>query len=344
MSNSRINNASESTMPFPVSPARTLTCGGLIFVSALLAACGGSGDVSSIVAAPADQLVTTTVAGFPHAVDVYNTAGATRAIVLLHGGGGNKSAIAFQLGLNASATTTTFSTINWAWLDANKVMVVVPQGQNLPTEPNGTTWSNYAMYSGQDDRAFLQALAAKIRTEYGVSSIAVMGHSMGGVMVNRMWCESPTTFNAYISLAGPASAEFHRAAACNPGADARPYLGIIGDSDEVMQTTGNWSAPRWTVSPILVRAAASEWDYDIVINEFVQQQSRTAITCATTLPADGFVTVGNVDTWTSCGGRLVLDRVHGAEHAIDSIDAQLGAASTMDVINTAIRFLSAQQP
>jgi len=163
-------------------------------------------------------------------------------------------------------------------------------------------------------------------------------------MANRMWCESPTTFNAYISLAGPASAEFHRTAACNPGADARPYLGIIGDSDEVMQTTGNWSAPTWTVSPILVRAAASEWDYDIVINEFVQQQSRTAITCAATLPADGFVTAGNVDTWTSCGGRLVLDRVHGAEHAIDSIDAQLGAASTMDVINTAIRFLSAQQP
>ncbi|MES1162985.1 MAG: hypothetical protein ABUL50_07965, partial [Rhizobacter sp.] len=119
-----------------------------------IAACGGGGDSGSSstpAPVPVDQLLTTSVAGYPHAVDVYNTAGATRAIVLLHGGGGNKSAIAYQVGLNADTSTTTFSTINWTWLDANKVMLVVPQGQHLSSEPNATTWRNYAMDSGQDD-------------------------------------------------------------------------------------------------------------------------------------------------------------------------------------------------
>lgn len=306
-----------------------------------IAACGGGGDSGSTQPPTAvDQLVTTTMNGDPlQTVDIYNTAGATRAIVLLHGGGGNKSAIAYQVGLNNDANITTFSTINWAWLDANKVMLVVPQGQHISTEPNATTWRNYAMNSGRDDVTFLQALAAKIRSEYGISNITLMGHSMGGVMTNRMWCESANTFNAYVSLAGPASSEFNNGATpCNPGSNAKPYMGIIGDSDT--RVGGVWEDATWTVDTALVQAAATAWDNNVVIGEFHQQQARTAIVCNGTLASQAFVHSGNVDTWTSCASKLVLKRVLGAEHAVASIDAQMGSSSNLDVINAAIAFVT----
>jgi len=317
----------------------------LVLAAALgVAACGGGGDGgSSSTPAPVavDALVTTSVAGYPHAVDIYATAGATRAIVLLHGGGGNKSAIAFQVGLNSDASTTTVGTIAWSWLDANKVMLVVPQGQHLASEPNATTWRNYAMDSGQDDKAFLQALAARIRSEYGVASITLMGHSMGGVMTNRMWCESPATFDAYVSLAGPASSAFNQAATpCAPGSAARPYMGIIGDSDQIMQTAGAWEAATWTVNPVWVQASVTAWDNDVVIGEFHQQQARTAIVCGATLQSQDFVNAGNVDTWTSCAGKLVLKRVLGADHGVASLDALMGATSNLDVMNAVVAFVS----
>jgi polyhydroxybutyrate depolymerase len=71
-----------------------------------LGACGGGGAEDQPSSARAgSQLLAVTVAGFAHAVDVCRTAGAARAIVVLHGGGGNRSAIACPLGLNSSMNT-----------------------------------------------------------------------------------------------------------------------------------------------------------------------------------------------------------------------------------------------
>lgn len=322
--------------------------------AAVLVACGGSSGSEGTPApapapAPVNQLVSATVAGYPHAVDLYATAGATRAIVLLHGGGGDKSAIAYQVGLNSDVGATTVNTIHWAWLSAQKVMLVVPQGQHLATEPNGTTWTNYVMNSGQNDKAFLQALAAQVRSRYGLNHLTLMGHSMGGVMTNRMWCESPTTFDAYASLAGPASAAFNEPATpCAPGSAARPYLGIIGDNDDIMRTQNAWDAVTWTVNPTVVIAAATAWDNHQVIAEFRQQQTRTTQMCGGTLAADAFTTAGNVDTWSSCSGMLLLKRVHGGEHGVASLDAQMGSptgsGSGLNVMNAVMSFVNANAP
>jgi polyhydroxybutyrate depolymerase len=305
----------------------------------LLSACGGGGDGDS-PAPPAanDQLVSTTVAGHPHAVNVYRVAGATRAIVLLHGGGGDLNAVAYQAGLNASANMTTSATINWAWLAANKVTLVVPQGQHIASNPGATTWSNHAMTSGQDDKAFLQALAAKVRNDYGLADITLMGHSMGGVMTNRMWCESPATFNRYVSLAGPASSTFSQAGnPCTPGSTPPPYMGIIGDSDSVMQTTGAWEAATWQLSPSVVASSTAAWVNTVVIAELQQQRTRTTLVCGGLLDAHGFTTSGNVDTWTSCAGQLVLKRVRGGDHGVASLDALMGAGAT-DVMDAVMAF------
>lgn len=322
---------------------RLLSCTALA-AALLVSACGGGGDdTPSPNPTPVDQLEAVTVAGYPHAVNVYRTAGATRAIVLLHGGGGDLNAVAYQVGLNNSVTTTTSSSINWSWLDANRVMLVVPQGQHIAGNDGATTWNNHAMISGQDDKAFLQSLAAKIRSDYGISTITLMGHSMGGVMTNRMWCESPSTFNSYVSLAGPASSYYSDAATpCNPGAAARPYMGIIGDSDSIMQTSGAWDAAAWGINPAVVLASQAAWVNRIVISEFRQQQARTSIVCNGTLDPAAFTTVGNVDTWNSCNSKLSLKRVRGADHGVSSIDEQMGTASKLDVMNAVMGFASSQ--
>lgn len=312
-------------------------------LGAALAACGGGDGGAGPTPPPTatDQLVATTVAGFPHAVNVYRTAGATRAIVLLHGGAGDLNAVAYQVGLNSSAATTTAASINWAWLRAHQVMLVIPQGQHIASNPGAATWSNHAMTSGQDDKAFLQALAARVRSDYGLADLTLMGHSMGGVMTNRMWCESAATFNRYVSLAGPASSAFNQPATpCAPGGAVPPYLGVIGDGDEVMQTAGAWEAATWSVNPAVVASSRDAWVNAVVIGEFRQQQARTAMACGGTLDGGGFTTVGNVDTWQSCGGRLILKRVRGAGHGVASLDAGMGTAST-DVMDAVMAFVAA---
>lgn len=327
-----------------MKPAPALAA--LALATGLLSACGGGGGDSGGAGSPpptaTDQLVSTTVAGYPHAVNIYRTAGARRAIVLLHGGGGDLNAVAYQVGLNSSSVATTTASINWAWLDAHQVTLVVPQGQHIASNPGATTWSNYAMTSGQDDKAFLQALAAKIRAEYGLNDITLMGHSMGGVMTNRMWCESPATFNRYVALAGPASSTFNQAATpCAPGSGAPPYMGIIGDSDSIVQTVGGWSSATWTFNPTVVQASREAWVNDVAIGELHQQQARTAMACGAVLDVNGYTTAGNVDTWSSCSGRLLLKRVRGADHGITSIDAQMGTASNLDVMDAAVAFATA---
>ncbi|MFG6456590.1 alpha/beta fold hydrolase [Roseateles sp. BYS96W] len=320
-----------------------------------LAGCGGGGSDDSgsttsatstssgdTTAAAVDRLQAITLPGYPHAINVYRTAGAQRAIVLLHGGGGDLHAVAYQVGLNSSAAYTTLNTINWAWLDANKVTLVIPQGQHIPSNPGATTWSNYAMNSGQDDKGFLQALAAKVRSDYGLADITLMGHSMGGAMTNRLWCESNGSFNRFVSLAGPLSSTVGQAVTpCSPGSAPAPYMGIIGDSDSVMQTSGAWEAVTWTVNPAVVASSIEAWLNNVVIGEFHQQQARTALTCHGTLGSNDFTTSGNVDTWSTCSGRLVLKRVRGADHAVASLDAQMGSASNLDVMNAVMAFAAA---
>jgi polyhydroxybutyrate depolymerase len=268
-------------------------------------------------------------------------------LVLLHGGGGTKTSLAYHLGMNSNPSAVSVNSVNWAWLEANHLMLVLPQGQHLSSEPEAATWSNHAMNSGQDDQAFLVALAARIRADYGVSQVVLMGHSMGGTMANRMWCESPSSFDAYVSLAGPASAYYQDAATpCAPGSAARPYLGVVGAADEVMQTTDAWAGPLWSVNPTLVLASLNAWDNSQMVAEWPQQQRRVSAMCGETLSLEGFTTTGQVDTWRACNQKLVLQRVNGAQHAVDSLETQLGATTTPNVnlMDAVVAFLAAAAP
>lgn len=323
-----------------------LSIGGALVAS--LAACGGGGSSESVAAG--DSLVSTSVSGYPHAVNIYiPSSGATRAIVALHGGGGNNTAIAYQLGLNSSTSETTGNTINWDWLRTNKVIMVFPQGQHIDGADGAGTWSNHAMTSGQNDVAFLQALAAKLRNEYGVTGIDLMGHSMGGAMTNRMWCESPGTFGSYVALAGPAAEHFDPAGTtpCNPQANGgiKPYMSISGDADQVMRTYNDrWSSYNWIVNPLVQWAGNAAFLDGTMMGEWPEQQVRVTKMCGQTVSAlaSPDTTSGNVSTWTNCGGSLVIKKIARADHGVTSMATQMDSSNPTAMMDAVMSFLNAQ--
>ncbi len=288
------------------------------------AACGDGGDASS---QPTANVRTTNVAGFPHEVDFYYVPGAVRAVVFLHGGGGRNYKLAYDLGLNSVDAPPTSATANAAWLSSHKVLAVFPQGQSLPGGP--ATWDNHAMVSGQDDVAFLQDLAAYIESEYGISNIYLAGHSNGGMMANRMWCESPGTFKAYISLAGPASS-YYLSTDCAP-TSARPYFGIVGEQDDVLQVTGNWTAQTWKINPLL----DADFLNPMLIGEWYQHQARSQFTCSEETTATPTGSTDTMEMWSNCGGLIRLQHLFFAGHMIDSLEAQ----TLDDLVDTIAGFI-----
>jgi polyhydroxybutyrate depolymerase len=319
-----------------VPPPRAARWWALVALGLVVAGCSGGGGSPAPATSPAPQpsppsppppavnelKVGVKLAGFPHPVDIYAPAGATRALVVLHGGSGRNYLIANSLGINLTTDPPTSTAVNWTWLAAQKLIAVFPQGQTIPEAPSSFTWNNHAMVSGQDDQAFLVALAAYTRSTYGVSKVAVAGHSMGGTMVNRMWCQSPTTFDAHIALAGPASAYFLGVGtACQPSTPA-PYMGIIGSSDTIMQTGAGWDVPTWVISPLVSKTAA--FVNDTVVAEWAQHQRRAGLRCAQSpLLADKQVS-GQVETWSHCNGSIVVRQVLNADHGINSLEARAG--------------------
>lgn len=266
-----------------------------------------------------NQVERLSVAGFPHEVDVYRPKNATRIIVFLHGGGGTKEAIAYQMGLKLTPDgVATVAGVQWRELEAAGVIAVFPQGQT--SAGNARTWNNHTMVSGQDDQAFLQSLAATLRSRYGLNDVAVAGHSMGGAMVNRMWCESPATFNAYVSISGPASA-FYLQTGCPRGGQA-PYRGVFGSADPVIQ--GQWEATTWAVNPSVVAMQPAAFVDPTMVGEWLAFQYRAQAMCGETPTPANAMDVGGSSVWSACGDRLQVGLATGAGHDSASISATLG--------------------
>ncbi len=75
-----------------------------------------------------------TINGFPHQIDYYAPSNAQIAVIFLHGGGGHKEALAYDLGIKNDSSTGDhdLSSDGIAWLTTHKVLAVFPQGQALP--------------------------------------------------------------------------------------------------------------------------------------------------------------------------------------------------------------------
>ncbi len=218
----------------------------------------------------------------------------TRAVVLLHGGGGNKELLEENLDLPTASQSR---------LDALGVAWIFPQG--LAVGGNAYTWNNHVMTSGVDDVAFLTSLAAWVKQTLGVTSVTLGGHSNGGMMTHRMWCEAPGVFDRYVAIAGPASAYFRPVggASCVGG---KPFMAIVGDGDLVLQTPGHLDAPTWTIANFLVAGSApgSFVDPD-VLNEVLAHATRRVGSLCPTEALASPVETSRKTSWTNCGGDVV---------------------------------------
>jgi pimeloyl-ACP methyl ester carboxylesterase len=259
----------------------------------------------------------------PHRFDIYRAEGAEKAIVFLHGGGGSKEQMAYNLGIKSNAGTFNYQVANGQILLDNKAMAVFPQGQALATAPTVTTWGNYATVSGQDDVQFIRDLVGYIASEYNISKMYIVGHSMGGVMVSRIWCEAPELFDAFISVAGPPSEHFlDGGTPCSPGV-AKPFLSIVGSQDGVLQNS-DWEAQTWTIDPLLTQNTA--FVDPVLIGERFFLPTRVTLRCGGTVNAGDADAVKNgaLTTWSYCGTSIRLIRIESAGHSMESMEGVSG--------------------
>lgn len=261
-----------------------------------------------------------TVPGFPHLVDVYRPSGATKAIVFLHGHGGRNWQMAYDMGVNRAMQPAKASNVDWDWLSRNGVIAVFPQGQSKLPPPVGLpTWSNYVFESGQDDVAFLTALSAFVRTQYGATSVLLSGHSSGGSMTARMWCEGTPAYKAYFSIAGPMASSTRPipSATCTPLAPA-PYYMIVGGSDTKLSAF----APDF-FPPTAEQIAAGLTD-TVLTYEWTRHEGRAMGVCGEqpVLNASTKATTG--PTWNACNGLVRYQVVTKADHPIASLEQYAG--------------------
>lgn len=324
--------------PTPPFAPHSLTLTLAVALCLSLAGCGGGGDdalTSDTSAAASDRedalavrrpivagsntlQVGITIAGFPHKVDVYRPVGATRAVVFLHGHGGKNWQIAYDLGLNSKMAPVVTKNVNWDWLSKNGIIAVFPQGQpavgtSLPT------WSNYVFDSGQDDVAFLNALSTYVKAQYGATSVALSGHSSGGTMTARMWCEGTTSFKAFVSMAGPmpSSTYPYPSPTCTPLAPA-PYYMVVGGKDTklTMFATG-------LLTPTQEEIAAGLTD-SILVSEWRRHVDRSLGTCGESPSMQGASRSATGPTWNACSNRIRYTVVSNADHPIASLQQYAG--------------------
>jgi poly(3-hydroxybutyrate) depolymerase len=287
-----------------------------------MSACGGGGNgrTNQPPAPPPPPGTYSAAVVDGYSVDVYRPDSATRAVVFLHGGGGVNYRFAYNLGINLADAHPSSANTNWNWLNQHGVIAVFPQGVG-----STTTWRNWVMESGRDDVTFLQHVASYIRSTLGVQTVYVFGHSNGGMMVNRLWCESPATFNAYISASGAASTHYANGACSSAEMPHPPYLSIVGGADTTIGIQGNWSNPVWTIDPLYVgKNPGAFLTPTTLINEWNQYGYRAALQgCGPQAQTDTSLDDGVVRAWSNCNGRLQLVEVLASTHEVDALDTAL---------------------
>ncbi len=309
----------------------------------------------------ADQVIPKSGGGFwPHKVDIYRPIRAPlRAIVCLHGAGGNKANFARALRV-LFTTPPTVDSANWALMDSGRALCVFVQGQACTTanatsnawNPNGVntvsasyptgvaTWSNGHMWSGSDDKSFLQDLRTYILGTFGsVLACHLVGHSNGGMMVKRMLRESPI-YSHHATISGPTPGVYDSVAFAP--STPRPLWCQVGRLDDVLGIKGGNAGPGdhlsdalWnqqlaqiSIANVKGSSASGTWVPALAqyVGETVElQRAMNAYNTANSLPAQTFsltdgvtrgIGNGQYITLTYGGGKIVMRSVEHAGHGV----------------------------
>lgn len=320
-------------LPQSISARTSWTSALAAAVCLTLSACGGGGidesaspqDVSGEARETAQAVATSNtlhvgikVPGFPHAVDVYRPAGATRAMVFLHGHGGRSWLSAYDLGINKVQMPAVAKNVNWDWLSRNGIIAIFPQAQNMP----GTTtpvWSDYINTSGADDVGFLKALSSYAKSQYGATQVSLGGHSNGGAMTGRIWCEASASFRAYVTLSSAMVTSTYPVPGptCKPATPA-PYLAVVGSADSMLAI---WDIGVLPPTPQQIAVGLTN---GILVYEWGRDRDRSSMLCGETVSLESVSTTAKGPTWNACNSRTRYIVVNNADHSVKSLETNAG--------------------
>ena len=122
-------------------------------------------------------------------------------------------------------------------------------------------------------------------------------------------------------------------------------MSISGDDDQVMQTYNNrWPNYNWIINPVVEWAGNAAFLDGTMMGEWPEQQVRVTQTCGESVSPLGSpnATSGNIQTWTNCGGAMVIKKIAGADHGVATMAAQMDANNPTVVMDTVMSFLNAQ--
>ncbi len=300
---------------------------------------------------------------FEHRADfIYptNPNSATDVVVLIHGGGGEKHQFANSLGFkNENDPDYNFETPNYRqeYLDSHNLAFVFVQGFNRESQPQAYTWDNTIMVSGHDDKELLKRLASYLRNTEGFNKVFLMGHSMGGSMTNRMWCEASAHFDGFGSSAGPMSPTVFDS--CNPET-YKPYIHVTGLNDRIIQlveqriggSTINHHDDEFLELDSVTRLAGGEafvHPTPEFKNELVSYPQRVDWVCGETTNAPARIPDSfswHTEIYSQCGGKikmmLLKDKDHctGGEGGTYKCDIPLTTLGTTDHLDRFIEFFN----
>ena len=190
--------------------------------------------------------------------DAYVPANQTRrTVIFLHGGAGNKTQVANALGI---------SNLNQDSLDAEATLWLLPQGETI-MDGGVATWENRVMTSGANDELFLDALARFAKEILGSQQVVLAGHSNGGMMLHRMWCETDAPIDVFFSAAGPPSERYDADNGDLSCGGTKPFWAIVGNQDHVLQTKNNLYTDTWAIREQLVEQAPNAFLNGTLVNE-----------------------------------------------------------------------------
>jgi polyhydroxybutyrate depolymerase len=213
-------------------------------------------------------------------------AGPHRAVVLLHGYGGNGEGMA-----NGSGTAKSLLDRGYA--------VIAPDGQLRP-EGEGRSWDFHPdREATRDEGAFIIAVAdaAAARFDLDRDHMLLAGFSIGGSMTSYLACATPTAFSAYAPVAG----SFWRPHPTGCKGPVR-LLHTHGWADMTVPLEGREIFPGFVQGDVF--AALEIW--------------RETGGCSRLRP-DDLVTKGiySIRSWTSCQPGARLDfALHDGGHSI----------------------------
>ncbi len=291
-----------------------------LIVFLLIYGCSGSdpravsGPQPAGVVVEPDQKLSTA----PHAFDVYRATNANKAVIFLHGSGGNKLHAAYQFGITLSDMDSNHVSVNEDMLLANRALAVFPQGQAVTDQPidnqfKDATWSNHVTDSGYNDKKFISDLVGHISAQYHINRFYIVGHSTGGMLANQIWCEGLDLVEGYVAIAGPPSEYFLASeTTCSPTV-VKPYLGIVRADDSVLGVSGNWDAQTWAINKTAMGLSDVAWVDPVVAGERSFLKTRVMMRCPDgeqVQDSDAGVSDGQYITkWSFCEDSIRLLKV-----------------------------------